>query len=667
VTRKKYSPSGAVNASVVGISPVNIRALLGLILAGTAGLLRAEPIPAGGPQIALPFSLGDVRLLDSPFKKAMDLNADYLLSIEPDRLLHNTRLYAGLQPKGELYGGWESMGIGGHILGHYLTAISQQYVATGDARFKQRIDYIVSEMAQCQGLYGDGYIGALPPVELKTLRDLGQGIVQVKDHSFTSGAWVPWYTEHKVLKGLTDAWVLGQSTQARDVAMKLADWVGAVTEKLTPEQVQDMLSVEQGGMMDVLVELYDLTGKASYLETSRRFYHKALFEPMLSRQDVLPGRHANTQIPKIIGEARTYEVTGDPQARAIAQYFWDLVAHHYSFVIGGNSDHEFFFEEDKEADHLDASTAETCNTYNMLKLTEHVFEWNPKVEFADFYERALYNDILASQEPRHGMYTYFMSLKPGLFKTYSTPVDSFWCCVGTGMENHTKYGEAIYFHGQKDLFVNLFIPSVLTWKEKGLVLRQDTDYPVDARTRLTVVSGPSSALTLRVRCPGWAQSPVTFELNGVPLDVAGTPGTYASLALPLKTGDRLDVILPMTVRTESMHAAANKVAFLYGPLVLAADLGPAPAKNSLPYSADHTSNVKDEGIPVPSIVKGDGPLDSALVRDEGAGLSFHTLGIGLPPAMKLRPFWEIHYDRYNVYWDVMTEAQWRDKTAAPRS
>jgi len=667
VNRKKYSPPGTVNASVVGISPVNIRSTLCLILAGAACLLRAEPLPLQAPPVASPFSLGDVRLLDSPFKKAMDLNADYLLSLEPDRLLHNTRLYAGLQPKGELYGGWESMGVAGHILGHYLTAISQQYVATGDPRFKQRIDYIVSEMAQCQALYGDGYIGALPPVELKTLRDLRLGIVQVKDHSFTSGAWVPWYTEHKVLKGLTDAWVLGQSTQARDVAMRLADWVGAVTEKLTPDQIQDMLSVEQGGMMDVLVELYDLTGKQSYLETSRRFYHKALFDPMLAKQDVLPGRHANTQIPKIIGEARTYEVTGDPQARAIAQYFWDLVANRYSFVIGGNSDHEFFFEEDTEADRLDASTAETCNTYNMLKLTEHVFEWNPRVEVADFYERALYNDILASQEPRHGMFTYFMSLKPGLFKTYSTPVDSFWCCVGTGMENHTKYGEAIYFHGRRDLFVNLFIPSELTWKEKGLVLRQETTYPESGRTTLTVVSGPTSAITLRVRCPGWARSPVAFELNGRRLDVAGTPGTYASIAGPLKAGDRLDVILPMTVRTESMHTAPNKVAFLYGPLVLAADLGPEPTKNSLPYSADHTSNVKDEGVAVPAIVKGEGPLDSALVRDDGDRLSFHTLGIGLPPTMKLRPFWEIHYDRYNVYWDVMTDAQWRDKTAAPKS
>ncbi|HZZ20364.1 MAG TPA: beta-L-arabinofuranosidase domain-containing protein [Opitutaceae bacterium] len=642
---------------------MNMRVSLALILAGAPALLQSAPVPLQAPPAAAPFSLGDVRLLDSPFKKAMDLNAAYLLSLEPDRLLHNTRLYAGLQPKGELYGGWESMGVAGHTLGHYLTAISQQYIATGDTRFKQRIDYIVSEMAQCQALYGDGYIGALPPVELKTLRDLKLGIVSVKDHSFTSGAWVPWYTEHKILKGLTDAWILGQNAQAKDVAMKLADWVGSVTEHLTPDQVQDMLSVEQGGMLDVMVELYDLTGKQAYLDTSKKFYHKALFDPMADRNDVLPGRHANTQIPKIIGEARTYEVTGDPKARAVAQYFWDLVANKYSFVIGGNSDHEFFFEEDTEGDRLDASTAETCNTYNMLKLTEHVFEWNPKVEYADFYERALYNHILASQEPKKGMFTYFMSLKPGMFKTFSTPVDSFWCCVGTGMENHTKYGEAIYFHGANDLFVNLFIPSELTWKEKGLVLRQETDYPRTGRSTLTVVSAPTGHVTIRVRCPGWAKSPVTFSFNGAKLDVPGTPGTYATLQLELEQGDTIGVDVPMVVRTEAMHTQPTKVAFLYGPLVLAADLGSEPSKDSIPYSADHTSNLKADGVAVPVLVKGPGSLESSLVKDDSKEIAFHSLGIGLPPDMTFRPFWQIYYHRYNVYWDVVTEAEWMNKTA----
>ena len=474
----------------------------------------ALPIAVAVP-VAQPFALGDVRLLDSPFKSAMERNAAYLLSVEPDRLLHNTRLYAGFAPKGEIYGGWESAGIAGHTLGHYLTAISQQYAATGDVRFKKRIDYIVSEMADCQQAYGDGYIGALPPVELATLRAFKDGVVELKGpFNFKSGAWVPWYTEHKVLNGLKDAWILGGSDQARVVALRLADWVDTVTAGLSPDQLQAMLQVEQGGMVDVLVQLYSLTGNRRYLDTARRFNHRAVLDPMLAHHDVLPGLHANCQIPKIIGAARTYEVTGELQGRAIAEYFWDLVAHHYSYVIGGDSEDEHFFPEETMTEHLGADTAETCNTYNMLKLTEHLFCWSPGTETADFYERCLYNHILASQDPNQGMFTYFMSLKPGMFKTYSTPFDSFWCCVGTGMENHTKYGEAIYFHGADDLYVNLFIPSVLGWKEKGFSLEQDTEYPKGDRTWLTIRSAPEAPIGIKVRCPGWAAAPVTFELNG---------------------------------------------------------------------------------------------------------------------------------------------------------
>jgi len=616
------------------------------------------PLCAAAP-VAETFALGDVRLLDSPFRRAMELNATYLLSIDPDRLLHNTRKYAGLAPKGEIYGGWEYMGIAGHTLGHYLTALSQQYAATGDGRFSGRVAYIVSEMALCQVLYGDGYIGALPPLELQTLRDFRKGIVELQGpHAFANGAWVPWYTEHKVLKGLTDAWVLCNNAQARDVALRMADWVDAVTAGLTPEQDQAMLSVEHGGMMDVLVQIYTLTGNPRYLATSRRFYHRAVLDPLLARQDNLPGLHANTQIPKVIGEARTYEATGDADGRAISTYFWDLVANHYSFVIGGNSQNEHFFPEADEARHLTADTAETCNTYNMLKLTEHVFGWDPKVEYADFYERALYNDILASQEPKLGMFTYFMSLEPGLFKTYSSPFDSFWCCVGTGMENHTKYGEAIYFHGADTLYVNLFIPSELSWPGKGLGIRQQTNYPESGRTVLTVTSAPSTPLSIRVRCPAWAAGPVALELNGQALPVAGTPGTYASVTRRWNAGDRLAVEIPMAVRTEAMHGSPNKIAFLYGPVVLAADLGPAPQSDTVPYSGNQTSNVGAAAVPVSTLVRGDGPIEAAVVRSPGSRLEFRTEGIGRPAEATLRPFWEISYDRYTVYWDVMTDAQW---------
>jgi uncharacterized protein len=633
-----------------------LRLLLPLAMAGA---LRANVASTPVTPVARPFSLGDVRLLDSPFKDAMERNAQYLLSIEPDRLLHNTREFAGLAPKGARYGGWESLGIAGHTLGHYLTALSQQYAATGDERFRKRIDYIVSEMAVCQAAYGDGYIGALPPLELQTMRNFKYGIVELMGKfDFKGGAWVPWYTEHKVLNGLKDAWVLGGSAQARDVTLKLADWMDSITVGMKPEQVQTMLQVEQGGMMDVLMEIYGLTGNPRYLAASRRFYHKAMMDPLLARRDELTGKHANTQIPKVIGEARTYEVTGDANGRAIAEYFWELVVHNYTYVIGGNSQSEHFFPDSTMSKHLEADTAETCNTYNMLKLTEHLFGWAPKVEYTDFYERALYNDILASQEPKMGMFTYFMSLEPGLFKTYSTPYDSFWCCVGTGMENHTKYGEAIYFHGADNLYVNLFIPSTLDWREKGFKLEQRTDYPKSGHTVLTVMSQPKGRVTLAVRCPAWAAGPVAFDLNGKRLDTPGTPGTYAAISRAWKKGDRLGISIPMAVRTEATPDDPDKVAFLYGPVVLAADLGPAPATGNVPYAKEQFANLKERPASVPTLMRNDEPLEYSIVRMADGSLKFHTDGIGRPNDVTLVPFWEISYSRYNVYWDVVSDKQW---------
>src|SRR5256714_2779626 len=284
---------------------------------------------------ALPFPVDQVRLLESPFKAAMERNAKYLLELDADRLLHNTRKYAGLQPKGALYGGWEARGIAGHTLGHYLTALSQQYAATGDKRFSERIAYLIKEMAQCQRAYGDGYIGALPPLELQTLRGLKEGKVDVQgSFNFKGGAWVPWYTEHKVLAGLKDAWVLAGNAQAKQVTLKLADWIDDVTRNLTPEQRQQMLRVEHGGMSETLADIYALTGDEKYLDTARRFYHETIMRPLLEGRDELAGKHANTQIPKVIGEARLYEVAGDADGRKIAQNFWEQVVNHHSYVIG---------------------------------------------------------------------------------------------------------------------------------------------------------------------------------------------------------------------------------------------------------------------------------------------------------------------------------------------
>jgi DUF1680 family protein len=627
----------------------------------TADALQTTPTPAR----AVGFNLSQIRLLDSPFKQTMERNAAYLLSLNADRFLHNTRKYAGLEPKGELYGGWEARGIAGHSLGHYLTAISQQHAATGDMRFRQRIDYIIGEMAECQQAYGDGYVGALPPLELKTLRDLKEGKLELQGNfNFKGGAWVPWYTQHKILAGLKDAWVLGGSIRAKDVTLKLADWVDSVTGGLTPEQQQTMLHVEFGGMNETLVELYALTGNQRYLDASRRFYDKAVMDPLAAGKDELPGKHANTQMPKVIGEARRYEVTGDANGKKIAEFFWDRVVNHYSWAIGGNSDHEHFFPADKASEHLGPQTAETCNSYNMLKLTEHLFEWEPKVAYGDFYERALYNHILASQEPRHAMFTYFVSLKPGHFRTYGTETNSFWCCMGTGMENHTKYGEAIYFHGDDNLYLNLFIPSEVTWKEKGLVLEQKTDYPDSGKTELSIKSAPSTPLALCVRCPAWATASLAFQLNGQPLAVESKPGQFAEIRRTWKAGDQLRVTIPMGLRTEPLEGAPNKVAFLYGPLVLAGDFGPVPESEIYPNSVEHFANDRAATIDVPALVTDDAPsLPKALRRVASESLVFRTEGLAQPQEVTLRPFKDLTYNYYNVYWDVLSTADWTKRKA----
>lgn len=635
---------------------MNAKYLFAFFLLPTLGFAAKAP-----DSVAHAFPLGDVKLLDGPFEQAMELNAKYLLSLEPDRFLHNTRKYAGLEPKGQIYGGWVSRGAGGSALGHYLTALSQQYAATGDERFKERVDYIVNEMAECQVLYGDGYIGALGPKELETLRGFEDGKVELAGRfAFANGSRVPWYIQHKILDGLISAWTLGGNARARDVALGLAGFTDKVTKNLSPELQQKMLGVEFGGMRDALVELYELTDDKRWLEVSRRFYHKEVLDPLVEGRDELTGLHANTQIPKIIGEARLYEATGDENGRKIAETFWNFVTKNRSWVIGGNSEREHFFAVGKAAENLTSQTAETCNTYNMLKLTKHLFEWQPTVEKADFYERALYNHILSSQDPKEGMFTYFVGLKPGFHRIYSTPFDSFWCCVGTGMENHTKYGGAIYFHGANDLYVSLFIPSVLTWKEKGLVLEQRSGFPAEAGTQLTFQSAPRDPFTVYFRCPAWLAGSPSFLLNGEPFATNAKPGEFVAMTRKWEKGDVLKVNLPMALRVETLEGDPEKVAFLYGPIVLAGDLGPGPS----PYVDDHRKRLGDASARVPLLVGWTSADVMAGIRPvPDQQLTFRTQGVARPVDVTLRPFSELPYNAYNVYWDIVSEDDWKKREA----
>jgi uncharacterized protein len=590
------------------------------------------------------FDLSDVRLLDGPFKKAMQLNSAYLLRLEPDRLLSWFRKEAGLKPKGEVYGGWEARGIAGHSLGHYLTACALTFASTGDERFRDRVDYIVNELELCQRENGDGYVAAIPNGK-KIFREVAAGDIRSQGFDL-NGGWVPWYTLHKVFAGLLDANQYCGNTKALNVAVRLGDWAHNTLSQLTEEQFQRMLACEHGGMNESLAELYARTGNEKYLRLSRRFHHKAVLEPLARREDQLQGKHANTQIPKLIGLARRYELTLDAADKTAAEFFWDRVVHHHSYVTGGNSDGEHFGPPDKLNDRLSHNTTETCNTYNMLKLTRHLFEWHASAEYADYYERALYNHILASQNPEDGMVCYYVPLKSGARKTYSTPFDSFWCCVGSGIENHSKYGDSIYFHSDDALWVNLFIPSELSWREKGLSLRQETRYPDTDTVSLTFKATRPVTLALRLRYPSWATQGFELSVNGRMEKVNARPGSFVEVRRRWRTGDRVEMKMPMSLRLEALPDNPNRAAVLYGPTVLAGELG-----------------TKDESgiaglLLVPALITEHRPLAEWIKPIAGQPATFSSVGVGRPRDVKLSPFYRMHGSSYVVYWDLFTPQEW---------
>ncbi len=599
--------------------------------------------------IAHPFDLNDVRLLDSPFKHAMELDGKYLLSLDPDRLLCDYRKDAGLKPKGESYGGWEKEGIAGHTLGHYLSACSMMYASTDDKRFKDRVDYIIDDLDTCQKANGNGYVAGIPNGK-KIFAEVAEGIIHTKPFDL-NGGWVPWYNLHKLFAGLLDANHFCKNEMALKIAEKLGDWTYNETKNLDHAQVQQMLACEQGGMNEAMAELYARTGNKKYLKLAYLFHMDAVLNPLSERKDILNGIHSNTQIPKIIGLARIYELTGDTSAHTAAEFFWDRVVNHHSYVIGGNGDYEYFGPSDSLSEYLNDNTCETCCTYNMLKLTKHLFSWNPTVEFGDYYERALYNDILASQNPQDGMFCYYVSLRPGSHRTYSTPYNSFWCCVGTGMENHSKYGSSIYFHNEGSIWVNLFIPSILNWKDKGITLKQETKYPYQDFSEFKFICKKPVELSILFRYPSWAKEGMSILVNGVEQHLSSKPGNFVEVRRVWNSGDEVEVKIPMSIHLESMPDNHNRVAILYGPIVLAGDLGP-----------DNDPNAKNFGY-VPVMITDNRPVDNWVKLVDLDKLEFKTEGVGTPHDVTLYPFYKLFNNRYSVYWDIFTKDQWTEKKA----
>ena len=587
---------------------------------------------------AYAFHLKDVKLLDGPFKHAMELDHAYLLSLEPDRLLHDFRVNAGLPSSAKPLGGWEEpkCELRGHFVGHYLSACAMMYASTGDEPLKEKAGQVVAGMAECQAKMGNGYLSAYP----ESFIDRVEAAKPV---------WAPWYTLHKIYAGLIDMYVYCDNAQALDAARKFADWAKGRMDKLGDDQMQKMLGNEHGGINDALAELYAVTGDEKYLKLSLRFNHKAVLDPLANREDKLTGLHANTQFPKVIGAARQYELTGDDRLRTLATFFWNVVAKERSYVIGGNSDGEHFSPKEKLSQALGPNTTETCNTYNMLKLTRHLFAWDAKAEEADYYERALYNHILASQNPETGMMCYYVPLRTGSAKSFGGPLDAFWCCTGTGVENHAKYGDSIYFHdGAGGLYVNLFIASELTWRGPGVKIRQETKYPEAGATHLALTCEKPVELTLNIRRPWWATTAMDIAINGARQPVESRPGSYASLTRTWKTGDTVDVAMPMSLRTEGFRDNPRRLAILYGPLVLGAEVD---RSKEFPVMVGSVEQVVPAVKPVAGRAM-EFTLSRALVRRVGDDSGADTT---------LVPFYGMYKKPYIVYWDVLTEEDWRGK------
>ena len=620
------------------------------------------------------FPLQDVKLLESPFLQAQQTDLHYILAMEPDRLLAPFLREAGLTPKAPSYTNWENTGLDGHIGGHYISALSMMYAATGDTAIYNRLNYMLNELHRAQQAVGTGFIGGTPG-SLQLWKEIKAGNIRAGGFDL-NGKWVPLYNIHKTYAGLRDAYLYAGSNLAREMLIALTDWMIDITAGLTDQQMQDMLRSEHGGLNETFADVAAITGDKKYLELARRFSHKVILDPLIKDEDRLTGMHANTQIPKVIGYKRIAELSQDDKDwnhaaewDHAARFFWNTVVNHRSVCIGGNSVREHFHPANDFSPMLnDIEGPETCNTYNMLRLTKMLYQDSPDSRFADYYERALYNHILASQEPDKGGFVYFTPMRPGHYRVYSQPETSMWCCVGSGLENHTKYGEFIYAHQKDTLYVNLFIPSQLTWKEKGVSLVQETRFPDNGQVTLRIDKAPKKAFTISIRQPEWADSSKGYnlEVNGKEQPSAtATNNGYLSVNRKWKKGDVITFTLPMQIKLEQIPDKENFYAFLYGPIVLAASTGTEHLDGL--YADDsrggHIAHGKQ--IPVseiPMLIGNPETISQSLHKEDSDRLAFSYDGKVYPASgkvMKLMPFFRLHNSRYAVYFHQASEEEFQ--------
>ena len=591
------------------------------------------------------FPLSDVRLLPGRLRDNLERDSAWMVNIDTRRLLHSFRnnagVFAGLEggyesvPK---YGGWESLDcdLRGHTAGHLMSAYGLMYAATGAEIFKLKGDSIIAGLAEVQSALGNGYLSAFPE-ELINRNMKGKAV------------WAPWYTLHKILSGLIDQYLLAGNAQALELARKMGDWAHAKLTDVSEETRRLMLRNEFGGVNEAFYNLYSVTGDERYRDLARFFYHNDVIDPLKEGNTDFGTKHTNTFIPKVIAEARNYELDGDEESRRLAELFWHSMICDHCFATGSLSQKEHFFDPTKMSKNINGYTGETCCTYNMLKLSRHLFCWNADPAVADYYERALYNHILAQQDPESGMVCYFLPLLSGAYKVYSTPEHSFWCCVGSGFESHAKYAEGIYYHAPGRLFVNLFAPSRLDWRDGGKKLTQATEFPVSSRTVLTVDEADGRKAVISLRYPSWSGRPVV-KVNGKPVKVKTGPSSYIDIERRWRAGDRIEADFPMGLHMEYAGNDSTRGVVLYGPVVLAGDMGTDGMTGCAPFSDPTVRNdyyTYDYHIPA--------GLKTELTFKNGLpelSRTPGTLRFTAPDGTVLEPLYDLHRRRYTVYWHI---------------
>ena len=601
------------------------------------------------------FKLSEVTLKDETFLHAQNLNKTYLLALEADRLLVPYLREAGLNPKKTNYTNWENSGLDGHIGGHYVSALALMYASTGDPAIYQRLDYVLQELKKCQDNLGTGYVGGVPGSK-QLWDEIKEGKIRAGSFDLNS-RWVPLYNIHKIYAGLRDAYYFAGRDDAKEMLVKLTDWAVDLVSGLSEAQIQNMLRSEHGGLNEVFADVAVISGNNKYLQLAEKFTHQYILNPLVEQKDELTGKHANTQIPKIIGAKRIADLEGRKDWDEAARFFWETVVTKRSVAIGGNSASEHFHPSTDFSNMItNIEGPETCNTYNMMRLSTQFFQSDGDSKFADYYERALYNHILSSQHPVHGGLVYFTSMRPSHYRVYSQPQTSFWCCVGSGIENHSKYSEFIYAHRANELFVNLFISSELDWKDKGVQITQQSSFPTEGKSVFTFKSKKTQSLVLKIRYPNWVTKDISVQVNGRTASAHKDANGYLTIDRKWKNGDKVELSFGMEVNVEQLPDHSEYYAFRYGPIVLAAKTDTTQMLGLLADDSRGGHIAKGDQAPlteIPHLVASNANLEDQVEMISPQELRFLLKNLQVKTQtteMELMPFYKLHDSRYIIYW-----------------